>query len=115
MRQTQFTMRHYENVHIPLWLLKDTCWMLEWKWLGMAMIFPTIGVAAYIAIKSAGHRQMWLNWAICFWIAANAYWMSAEFVEREDLKLYAGIPFGMGFLFTAIFYVTRDKERSQDA
>jgi hypothetical protein len=109
MSQTRFTMRHFENIHIPLWLLKDTCWMLEWRWLGMAMILPTIGVATYIAVKSKGFRQMWLNWAICFWISANAYWMCAEFLDHEALKYYAGIPFGIGFIFTGIFYLSKAK------
>lgn len=111
--RTTFTMQHFENIHIPLWLLKDTCWMMEWKWLGIGMIVPTIGVASYIAIKSIGFRQMWLNWAICFWIAANAFWMCAEFFGHEEKKYYAGIPFGIGFVCALIFYLVKPKP--QDA
>jgi len=107
MSQTRFNMRHFENVHIPLWLLKDTCWMMQWKSLGMIMIVPTIGVAIYIAIRSRGFTQAWLNTAICFWIAANAYWMAVEFYGHEELKYYAAIPFGLGFICTAIFYLSK--------
>lgn len=110
MSQTRFNMRHFENLHIPLWLLKDTCWMLQWKVLGVAMIVPTLGVAVYIALRSWGFRQFWINAAICFWIAANSYWMCAEFFEREDLKNFAGIPFGLGFVCTAVFYILRRKK-----
>ena len=28
----------FDNVHVLLWLIKDTCWMLEWKVLGTIMI-----------------------------------------------------------------------------
>ncbi len=107
MSQTKFNMRRFENIHIPLWLLKDTCWMMQWKMLGMIMIVPTIGVALYIAIRSWGFRQFWLNAAITFWIGANAFWMCAEFYDHEDWKYYAGIPFGIGFICTALFYTSK--------
>jgi len=100
-------MRHFENIHIPLWLLKDTCWMMQWKTLGMIMIAPTISVAVYIAFRSYGFKQFWLNSAICFWIAANAYWMCVEFFEREELKYYAAIPFCLGFICTFYFYLSK--------
>ena len=45
-------LRHYENLHIPLWLLKDTCWMLQWKLLGVTMIIPTLSVAVIIALNT---------------------------------------------------------------
>ena len=107
MSQSKFTMRHYENLHIPLWLLKDTCWMMQWKYLGMFMIIPTISVAFIIAFRSRNHREVWINSAICFWISANAYWMCAEFYGHEELKYYASIPFGLGFVCTALFYLSK--------
>src|SRR5262245_3506880 len=95
----------FDNMHILLWLLKDTCWMLEWKLLGTMMIAPTLGVAVYIAMRSAAERVVWLNLAICFWICANAYWMVCEFQEREQYKNYAGIGFALGLICVAIFYL----------
>jgi len=94
-----------DNAHILLWLIKDTCWMLEWKILGTVMIAPTLGVAIYLAIRSAAEDLFWINLAICFWISANAYWMVCEFVEREAYKDYAGLPFALGFACVAIFYL----------
>jgi hypothetical protein len=94
----------FDNVHILLWLIKDTCWMLEWKVLGCLMIVPTIAVAIYLAARSATEQVFWINLAVCFWITANAYWMVCEFVGREEIKNYAGLPFAMGFICVAIFY-----------
>lgn len=94
----------FDNVHILLWLIKDTCWMLEWRLLGTVMILPTIGVAVYLAVRSAGRDVFWINLAICFWISANAYWMLCEFFDREIYKDYAGLPFALGLLSVAIFY-----------
>lgn len=94
----------FDNIHILLWLIKDTCWMLEWKILGTLMIAPTIGVALYLAAKSKAEDIFWINLAICFWISANAYWMVCEFVERDIYKDYAGIPFALGLMSVAVFY-----------
>ncbi len=99
----------FDNVHILLWLVKDTCWMLEWRVLGTAMILPTIGVAIYLAIRSAAEHVFWINLAICFWITANAYWMLCEFFDREAYKDWAGVPFALGFLSVAVFYAKRPR------
>jgi hypothetical protein len=98
-------LRHYENVHIPLWLLKDTCWMMEWKAMGVLMIIPTVWVALLIAYKTYGQREFFINSAICFWISANGYWMCCEFFGYVNLKNYAAIPFALGMVCSALFYL----------
>ncbi len=105
MRKT----KHYENIHIPLWLLKDTCWMLQWKTLGVAMIIPTVLVALIITIKSWREHEdeFWINLAVLFWISGNSYWMLCEFFYHEDIKNYAGIPFVIGLISVAYFYKIR--------
>ncbi len=102
-------IRHIENIHIPLWLLKDTFWLLEWKILGVTMIVPTLGVAIAITIMNWKNKEdaFWINLATCFWISANAYWMICEFVNREELKMYAGFPFAFGFVCVGWFYGKR--------
>lgn len=102
-------IRHYENLHIPLWLLKDTCWMMQWKTLGISMIIPTMLVALIITIKSLIEKtnEFWINLAICFWISANSYWMICEFMNRENLKNYAAIFFVAGMLCVIYFYGKR--------
>lgn len=97
-------LRKFENIHIPLWLIKDTCWMMEWKTMGITMIFPTILVAIIITMKSFRKNEFFINLAICFWITANAYWMCCEFMEHIELKNFAAIPFFFGFIATGIFY-----------
>lgn len=87
--------------------MKDTCWMLEWKVLGIGMIIPTILVAIMIAWKTRKTDEFFVQLAICFWITANSYWMICEFVDHEDLKNYAGIAFVAGMLSVAMFYIRR--------
>jgi hypothetical protein len=104
--------RHWENMHIPLWLLKDTCWMMEWKYFGVTMIIPTVLMAIYI-FKSRGYTEFWVNLAICFWISANSYWMCAEFFDFEEYKDLAGIPFVLGMIAVTVFYVKSIKLKSE--
>lgn len=106
-------IRHYENLHIPLWLLKDTCWMLQWRVMGTLMIIPTITIAIIITIFSFREKndEFWINLAICFWIGANSYWMICEFTKHEDIKDYAGFPFLAGMICVAYFYIQRVKKK----
>lgn len=97
-------IRKFENLHIVFWLVKDTCWMLELKWLGALMILPTVALAVYLVIKTLKLREFFINMAIFFWISANSFWMIMEFFNDNQFKYFASIPFGLGFVFVAIFY-----------
>ena len=97
-------IRRFENLHIVFWLIKDTCWMLEIKWLGAMMVLPTISVAAFIIYITRNSREIFVNLAILSWISANSYWMLIEFFNENQNKNYAGIPFAIGFIFIVIYY-----------
>ena len=97
-------IRRSENLHIVFWLIKDTCWMLQLKVLGLTMVAPALFVAVHIMIKSWKENDVFLNAAIVCWITANSYWMIVEFFFEDRGKLLAAIPFGLGFLFVIIFY-----------
>jgi len=108
-RESKYSLRHFENLHIPLWLLKDTCWMMGWKVMGIIMIVPTVSVAIYLTYRSVRTRDVFINLAISFWITANAYWMCCEFYGHEELKFYAGFPFLLGMVSTTWFYLSKRK------
>lgn len=105
------SLRKLENIHIPLWLIKDTCWMLQWKVLGVSMIIPTLFTALYIMKRAIGHHEFFVTLAVCFWISANSYWMCAEFFEFEEYKNFAGIPFVLGMISVSIFYFKEFKTK----
>ncbi|MBX7205319.1 MAG: hypothetical protein K1X81_07825 [Bacteroidia bacterium] len=93
-------VRHLENVHIPLWLFKDTCWMLKLKLLGTCLIAPTLAVAFIIAWRTRKNKNLFLpNLAVAFWISANSAWMLGEFFELPffwySLTLFVG---GIGLI-----------------
>ena len=97
-------IKKFENLHIVFWLIKDTSWMLEIKWLGALMILPTVGVAIYIIVHSFRMREVFINLAILCWICANSFWMCMEFFLNNQHKNFAAIPFVLGFLFVGIYY-----------
>lgn len=106
--------RKLENLHIVFWLLKDISWCMFWRPLGIAMIFPTIIVAFFIAWRTRQIKSELIhNLAIIFWIIANSYWMISEFFHFETVAIYgsfqykhlASIPFAIGLLLLAFYYL----------
>ena len=98
--------RRTENLHIVFWLLKDLCWVMLWKPLGLAMIVPTVGAALLITWQTRHIKSELLhNLAVVFWIFANAYWMITEFFFANDsLRYYAVIPFSCGIIVIFYYY-----------
>ncbi|MEO8583612.1 MAG: hypothetical protein ABI415_07435 [Flavitalea sp.] len=99
--------RGLENLHILFWLLKDICWCAGIKPIGIAMIFPTLSVAIYIAWKNREQfAELTHNIAITLWITANSMWMIFEFTNRDEyLKNYCLIPFGLGLVILLYYYL----------
>lgn len=98
--------RSLENLHILFWLVKDICWCVGFKPLGVAMIFPTLIIALFIMWRNRRiASEVAHNLAIAFWITANSMWMIFEFMGRdEQLKRYCLIPFGIGLLILIYYY-----------
>lgn len=102
-----------ENLHIVFWLLKDIGWCLIWKPLGIVMVVPTLAIAIVIAWRTRHMvAELCHNLAIAFWITANSYWMSVEFLKVDEkvvtgsitYKQLALIPFLIGLSFLAYYY-----------
>jgi hypothetical protein len=99
-------IREYENLHIVLWLLKDTCWVLMWEELGMIMIIPTLAAAFHITwIRRAIKTDLFHNLAICSWITANSIWMIGEFFFDDSLRPVALVFFLMGLVSVSYYYL----------
>lgn len=97
--------RWIENGHILLWLIKDTCWAMEWKPGGIFMIFPTISVAIYLLWRSRHSRaDLFHNIAVCLWIIANSTWMCGEFFKKE-FRPAAVVIFLIGLAILLVYYI----------
>ncbi len=101
-------IRKLENFHIVLWLLKDTCWVMDLKLPGMIMIIPTLSLALYITWRFRDLRsELYHNLAVCCWIAANSVWMTGEFYYSDTTRHLALIFFIAGFMFIGWYYMTQ--------
>ena len=116
--------RKMENTHILFWLLKDVSWCMVWKPLGLLMVVPTLGIALVIAWRTRAYTsELAHNLAIVFWITANSYWMLSEFFGFDtvpighliDGKHLAIIPFGIGLLILAYYYLVQKPRETQIA
>jgi len=99
--------RKMENLHILFWLVKDICWCMVFKPLGIAMIFPTLAIAVSIAWRTRHIvAELTHNIAIALWISANSMWMISEFYGvDEKVKPYCLIPFSLGLLVLLYYYL----------
>jgi hypothetical protein len=99
--------RKMENMHILFWLVKDICWCMIFKALGIAMIFPTLAIAIFIAWRTRHIvAELTHNIAIALWIFANSMWMISEFFGvDEKVKPYCLIPFGLGLVVLLYYYL----------
>jgi hypothetical protein len=97
--------RAYENAHVFLWLLKDTGWCHGWRWLGMAMIVPTLGVQVHLTWNSRKEvHEIFHSIAVACWITANAIWMTGEFFYGDGLRDPASWFFGAGVGSMVLYY-----------
>ena len=91
-------LRLLENLHIPLWLIKDTCWAMSWRSLGMVMIVPTFSLALYLSWRSRKSPvEFWPNASVSCWITANSIWMIDEFYAL-NVRYASLFFFGLGGL-----------------
>ena len=98
-------IRQFENFHITLWLLKDMSWLMGWKSLGIFMIIPTLVFAIFIAWKAKrSTSDLFHNLAVVFWIIANSFWMVTEFLHKDELRIFAIIPFAIGLALVTSYY-----------
>lgn len=97
--------RKIENLHILLWLLKDLCWVADWKGLGTFMILPTLSVAIWLTWKMRReYTELMHNLAVISWILANATWMIGEFYFNDGTRPIALGFFLLGLCLLFVYY-----------
>jgi hypothetical protein len=105
--------RRIENLHILFWLIKDLCWAMNFKYMAMFMIIPTMGVAILITWQTRFIVSEFVhNLAVILWITANCTWMVGEFYKWDEnligkygLRQFAVIPFALGLLVLLYYYL----------
>lgn len=97
-------IRKTENLHVVLWLIKDMCWMLDFKTAGAIMILPTLAMAFYVIYLSKNNFNLVIvNLAIVFWICANSAWMISDFYN--NISRSVSLIFFIAGIVTMLVYV----------
>ncbi|MDZ4824684.1 MAG: hypothetical protein SH856_14600 [Flavobacteriales bacterium] len=98
--------RKIENLHILFWLVKDSCWLMDYKWQGIVMIAPTLIVAVWLTWKfRSSASELAHNIAVTMWICANSTWMIGEFYFDDASRPIAVLFFATGLLSLAAWYM----------
>jgi hypothetical protein len=99
-------IREYENFHIFLWLVKDTCWVMIWEVAGLIMIIPTILAALHITwLRRHIRTDLFHNIAVSCWISGNSIWMIGEFFYDDGLRPPALLCFIAGLVSVLYYYL----------
>lgn len=107
-----------ENMHIIFWLIKDMSWALKFRLLGLGMFIPTLLLSLLITWQTRKIRsELFHNLAVTCWIIANGFWMICEFFweDLDYLRYYTAIPFSLGLLFVAYYYLSEFAESRRQA
>lgn len=100
------SLRAAENFHIVLWLMKDLCWVMIWRPLGLAMFLPTLAMALWIAWRSREEiGELLHSLAVVCWIMANGVWMITEFWFSDEDRYMAAPFFAAGLLLVAWYHL----------
>ncbi len=97
-------LKKLENIHIVFWLFKDSFWMLNFQFLAIVMVIPTIIIAIINVFISKKTLDIYIHIAILCWILANCIWMFNEFYVMTFYKYYASLFFGLGLLFMLLYF-----------
>lgn len=101
---SSFNLRQLDNFHILTWLIKDICWVKEYKPGGMFMIVPTIGIAFLMAWKTRRYKaRFYSNFSVFCWMCADSVWMMDDFYELNASAVTVGF-FITGILSMAYYY-----------
>ena len=111
--------RKVENLHILFWLMKDLCWALNFKYMALFMIIPTMSVAIMITYQTRYIISEFIhNLAVILWIIANCTWMIGEFFGWDEnlvgpygLRQFAIVPFILGLLVLLYFYLVLSRRK----
>jgi hypothetical protein len=111
--------RRIENMHILFWLIKDACWALNFKYMALFMIIPTMSVAILITWQTRYIVSEFLhNLAVILWITANCTWMIGEFYGWDEnligpygLRQFSLIPFILGLLVLFYYYFVLSRQK----
>ncbi len=98
------TKKLLDNLHFPLWIMKDMAWMFGFGWASLILAIPTITISMILILYTIGNERK-QHLVVLFWLLANTLWMSHELFDVQT-KEAAIISFVIG-ITVAITYIPK--------
>lgn len=93
-----------DNMHFPLWILKDMAWMLGFGWISLILAIPTVLISIILILTTIGIERK-QNIILLCWLLANTFWMSHEMFD-VNTKVFAIVLFVIGII-VALTYIPK--------
>lgn len=104
-RSNKSTIEELQNLHLFLWLLKDTFWILNFKYLALFLILPTISLAVYFTwLQRRSNVDLLHNLALTFWITGNSSWIVGDFFFNDQSRAVSSLFFIIGIIILLYYY-----------
>lgn len=79
-----------DNMHFPLWILKDMAWMLGFGWVSLILAIPTISISIILILYTIEIERK-QNIILLCWLLANTFWMSHELFGLNTKNVSVGL------------------------
>jgi len=121
-KQRYFTL--LEQIHFPLWIIKDFSWFIAlnyetlasyFKYVSILFAIPTISISIYLIFTEKRNFFLFGHVLLATWLLANTLWMVTELFYHEA-KIVSLLFFSMGAIlipFFTIMIVKDFKKNSQ--
>lgn len=90
-----------DNLHFPLWILKDAAWLLQFGWVSLILAIPTIFISLLLILYTIGDERK-SNFVVLSWLLANTTWMMHEMFNTPTKGLAIGL-FSIGILIASTY------------
>lgn len=102
----------FDGIHLLLWLIKDTLWVMGFKYATLLMIIPTVSYTCYLLYKNRENRSFFILYiAILFWLLGNSAWIVNDFFLQNKYNTVCYVFFILGIL-TTFFHILKKKNVS---
>lgn len=91
----------FDSIHLLLWLIKDTVWVMGFKHIAIFMIFPTVGYTCFLLYKNYSDQNYFILYsAILCWLLGNSAWILNDFLFDNKYNKVSYLFFALGILIT---------------
>jgi hypothetical protein len=102
-----------EQIHFPLWIIKDFSWFIAlnyeatasyFKYFSLLFAIPTISISLYLIFTEKRTFFLFGHVLLAVWLLANTLWMVTELFYHE-VKIVSLLFFSMGAILIPFFTV----------